>query len=39
VTIIVMKLFYGKLEKFTLETILGSLLIVSGIAMITIYTS
>lgn len=38
VAIIVMKIFFGKLEKITLETILGSFLIVSGIAMITIYT-
>ncbi|MQG18677.1 MAG: DMT family transporter [SAR202 cluster bacterium] len=39
VTIIIMKIFYGKLEKISLETILGSLLIVSGIIIITIYTS
>jgi len=39
VAIIVMKIFFGKLEKITLETILGSILIVSGITMITIYTS
>ena len=39
VTILVIKLFYGKLEKITLQTILGSFLIVSGIVTITIYTS
>ena len=39
VTILVIKFLYGKLEKITLQTILGSFLIVSGIVTITIYTS